>query len=80
MYSRSIGREGVNSMIKDAIRYIYIERRAYCFIAVQLALCVALFTYSLSHVTSARMAIENANNSIQSGRVNIEAHPNNETL
>ena len=24
------------------------------------------------------MAIENANNSIQSGRVNIEAHPNNE--
>lgn len=78
MYSRSIGREGVNSMIKDAIRYIYIERRAYCFIAVQLALCVALFTYSLSHVTSARMAIENANNSIQSGRVNIEAHPNNE--
>lgn len=65
-------------MIKDAIHYIYIERRAYFFIAVQLLLCVALVTYSLSHVTSARMAIENANNSIQSGRVNIEAHPNNE--
>ena len=78
MYSRFIGRESVNSVINDAIRYIYIERRTYFFIVVQLTLSIALVTYSLSHVTSARLAIENADNSIQKGRVNIEAYPNNE--
>ena len=68
----------MNSVINDAIRYIYIERRTYFFIVVQLTLSIALVTYSLSHVTSARLAIENADNSIQKGRVNIEAYPNNE--
>ena len=66
----------MKSMISDAISHMRTERRIYIFIIVQIALCIALVTYSLSHVLSARIAIQNADNSMQSGRVNIESYAN----
>lgn len=65
-------------MKKDILRHIRKERFLYIFVILQVVICTALFTYSLSHTDSAARAFRTLSDGTSRETVTLEAHPNTE--